>query len=372
MLLPYRGIAFTVFVLLGLSVPLCVLAGDHLAPADDLPEREMTPTQALQDLAVVIECRAPTSVKEPLAGNLWRVVLGGEPQPQPAFHAWKGVKQPNISLREVTLPAPITVFGHRTRRIAVLSEATMAIIDGVSLEDVSDQLGLAPLSVKIAPHIHLRELSLRNSGDIGFYVRSLTASRVTTHPDAVLVGCEERFDTRTEQLRRRGREPATDFAPGLVLAEELDEVLTCKADALRNYTARWAMAMGPLSNDPRFTGWKSGTDSDDNRWWTPPAPIIIAGKPVSRFMELGLTLYAELDGNIAEALAKQWDIPPYDGWDEVAFVGVRGTDIAADGWHEGRSRITLEWKSGKTLHGCEYTQHRPEFGETPDDDSFDE
>lgn len=329
---------------------------------------EFTAEQAQQGLTAAIECRASTHAQLALSTNVWPVVLGDSSRAGSPFEAWTEVKQPNSSLHEIELPVPITVFGHETQRIAVLSEATMAILERISLEDISSQLEMKPLSATDAPHIHLRELSLRNSGDDGFYVRSLTASRIASHPGAVLVGCEERYGTRTEQLRRRGKEPDTALAPGVDINKELDAVLTCKADALRNYTAGWAVLMGPLSTDPRFKGWKSGEDDEGNRWWTPPAPIAIAGMPVSRFVKLGQTLYAELDGDIAPALADRWDLPPYDGWDDVAFVGFYDTDTAADGWLEDRARIARAFRPGKTLHGCEYQQNRQEFGRTPDDD----
>ncbi|KAG1170963.1 hypothetical protein G6F35_017142 [Rhizopus arrhizus] len=171
-----------------------------------------------------------------------------------------------------------------------------------------------------------------------------------------------------EQLRRRGKEPDVVFASGVDVATELDDVLTCRADALRNYTAGWAVGMSAHTTDARFKGWKDGEDKEGYRWWTPPAPVMIAGRPVARFVKVGLTLYADLDGDFASALAEEWALPSYDGWDYTAFVGFHDTDTAADGWLEDRARIVGAWGQGKTLHGCEYQQNRPEFGEHPDDD----
>lgn len=359
---PFRTLMLS--ALLSLSVfasPTALAESDGTAGAP-----AFTQAQALQDLAAVIECRAPASVQGPLSRNLWAVVLGNDAASP--FDTWTVVEQPNAALREVVLPAPITVFGHSTRRIGVLSEAVMAIVDGVSLEEISRQLALRPLSETVAPHIHVRELSLRNRGEYGFLVRSLTASRISSHADAVLVGCEDRYGDRMEQLRRRGKEPNVAFAPGLDIAKELDDVLSCRADALRNYTAGRAVAMSAHTTDARFKDWKDGEDEEGYRWWTPPAPIIIAGRPVPRLVKVGQTLYAELDGDIAGTLADEWNLPPYDGWDDAAFVGFHDTDTAADGWLEDRARIARAWKPGKTLHGCEYQQNRPEFGEHPDDD----
>ncbi len=359
---PNRNLLLSALLLLGVSASP-VVSADEEAPA---PARAFTQAQALQDLTAIIECRAPASVPKQLSPHLWAVALGNEVA-RP-FDTWAVVEQPNASLHEVALPEPITVFGHSTRRIAVLSEAVMAIIEGVTLEEMSRQLELRPLSATVAPHIHVRELSLRNRGDIGFQVRSLTASRISSHPNAVLLGCEDRYDTRMEQLRRRGKEPDVVFASGVDVATELDDVLTCRADALRNYTAGWAVGMSAHTTDARFKGWKDGEDKEGYRWWTPPAPVMIAGRPVSRFVKVGLTLYAELDGDIAPALAEEWALPSYDGWDETAFVGFHDTDTAADGWLEDRARIVRAWGQGKTLHGCEYQQNRPEFGEHADDD----
>ncbi|HFJ9598629.1 TPA: hypothetical protein ACG4OH_001071 [Stenotrophomonas maltophilia] len=351
-----------------LALGMVVSPGAFADGDDPAAVRAITSAQALQDLAAVIECRAPTSVREPLSRNVWDVVLGDGKRAKPPFDAWIVVKQPNSYLHEVELPSPITVFGYPTQRIAVLSDGTMAILDDVSFETISKQLEMNPLHATAAPHIHVRNLSLRNVSEIGFSVRSLTASRVSTHPDSVLVGCEERYDTRMEQLRRRGKEPDVVFAPGVDIATELDDVLSCNADALRNYTADWAVTMSAHTTDTRFKGWKDGEDEEGNRWWVPPAPIMIAGRPVSRLVKVGQTLYAELDGDIAETLAEEWLLPPYDGWSDAAFVGFYDTGTAADGWLEDRARIVRAWAPGKTLHGCEYQQNRPEFGEHPDDD----
>ncbi|WP_329888431.1 hypothetical protein [Stenotrophomonas sepilia] len=353
-------------------LPALVALGMVVSPAafadGDEPGavRTITSEQALQDLTAVIECRAPASVQKPLSRHLWAVALGDEVAHP--FDSWVVAEQPNASLREVVLPSSITVFGHPTQRIAVLSETVMAIIDGVSLDEISSQLQMRPLSETVAPHIHVRELSLRNRGAFGFQVRSLTASRISSHTGAVLMGCEDRYGDRMSQLRRRGKEPDTMFAPGIDVAAELDDVLSCRADALRAYTAGWAVGMSAHTADPRFRDWKTGEDEEGYSWWAPPSPLMIAGKPVSRFVKLGQTLYAELDGDIAQALAEDWDLPPYDGWDDVAYVGFHDTDTAADGWLEDRARIVRAWAPGKTLHGCEYQQNRPEFGEHPDDD----
>ena len=347
---------------LGLGLSPVVFADDD----DPAAVPAITSAQALQDLTAIIECRAPAAMQEPLSRALWAVALADDVAPP--FDSWVVAEQPNASLREVVLPSPITVFGHQTRRIAVLSEAVMAIIDGVSLEEISSQLEMRPLSETMAPHIHVRELSLRNRGAFGFQVRSLTASRISSHADAVLIGCEDRYGDRMSQLRRRGNEPDVAFGPSIDVARELDEVLTCKADALRNYTAGWAVGMSAHTTDERFKGWTAGEDEDGFDWWVPPSPIMIAGKPTSRFVQLGRTLYAELDGSVAEALAEAWGLPPYEGWDDLAFVGFHDTDTAADGWLEDRARIVRELQPGKTLHGCEYEQNRPEFGEHPDDD----
>ncbi|KAG1403597.1 hypothetical protein G6F59_012737 [Rhizopus arrhizus] len=201
MLHPNRNLLLSALLLLGVSASP-VVSADEEAPA---PGRAFTQAQALQDLTAIIECRAPASVQKQLSPHLWAVALGNEVA-RP-FETWTVVAPPNAALPEVALPEPITVFGHSTTRIAVLSEAVMAIIEGVTLEEMSRQLEMRPLSATVAPHIHVRELSLRNRGDIGFQVRSLTASRISSHPNAVLLGCEDRYDTRMEQLRRRGKEP---------------------------------------------------------------------------------------------------------------------------------------------------------------------
>ncbi|MFD5929344.1 hypothetical protein ACFWGO_32570, partial [Streptomyces griseoaurantiacus] len=119
MLHPNRNLLLSALLLLGVSASP-VVSADEEAPA---PARAFTQAQALQDLTAIIECRAPASVPKQLSPNLWAVALGNEVA-RP-FDTWAVVEQPNASLHEVALPEPITVFGHSTTRIAVLSEAVM-------------------------------------------------------------------------------------------------------------------------------------------------------------------------------------------------------------------------------------------------------
>ncbi|SNT82176.1 hypothetical protein [Stenotrophomonas sp. CC120222-04] len=88
MLHPPRLLLLPALLLLGLSASPVAIADDE----ESSPALTYTQAQALHDLAAVIECRAPTSVGEPLSRNVWDVVLGDGKRAKPPFDAWTVVK----------------------------------------------------------------------------------------------------------------------------------------------------------------------------------------------------------------------------------------------------------------------------------------
>jgi hypothetical protein len=335
------------------------------------PMRALQPAevQALVDLTVVIECRATSDVEQQVSSNAWKIALDSPAEASPGYQAWKIAEQDDSSIREVELPGEITVFGYKTNRLAITADAFLAVLHGESVEKVGAKLGLVRHEEPMFAHIYSKPLSLRNGGEDGIHLRGLTAVEVATDKGMVMVGCESRHDTRSDQLRRRGKETPQDLAPGVDISQFLEKVMSCEATALENSSAGWDLALWESRNDQRYVGWRGGRDEDDNRWWTPPAPLTINGEPVTRILKLGSTLYAEQDGEVAGRLAKEWqlDMHEADG-NEVMYAQFYEPSAAEDGWNEQRTRIVRQWQPGKTLHGCQYEQKFPEFGSTPDDE----
>lgn len=354
-----------------LAVLACALLSTTAACADTTKTRTLLPAEssALADLAAVIECRADAEVTKRLSSNAWKIALDSPDEALPAYRGWKVVQQDNSSIRELLLPAEISVFGYSTRRVGITSEAFLALLEDASIDAVASRLELVQQEQPMLAHIRSRPLSLRNAGDGGIELRGLTAVEVTTHKGVAMVGCETRHDTRAEQLRRRGKEPPQQFAPGIDVAQALQKVMSCEATALDNRTAGWALALSEVDPGSRFKGWRSGHDEDDNAWWAPPAPLTINGQPITRILKLGSTLYAEQACEVAARLARTWQLDRHDeDGEEVLYAGFLEPHIAEDGWHEDRTRIVRQWQPGKTLHGCQYVQTLPEYGAAPDDE----
>ncbi len=143
------------------------------------------------DLAQVLACEADRAQFMRLGGALSDLHYGD--QTQPALAGWSKVEGGSPFVVEFELPAPIEAFGHATRRIAMAGQGLLAILDGVGLETLSDQLSLRESDLPMTGHIRVRTVRTDALGD-GLSVEVVqTASAITSHPGRILAGCEYRL-----------------------------------------------------------------------------------------------------------------------------------------------------------------------------------
>ena len=116
-------------------VARAVLGSAMLLLVPILPAAAKQPAPAV-DLAALAECRSGVGDYNTLA-----LKIAGDPNATKAM-GWVEVRQPNTFLKEYQLPKAITVFGHKTTRIAFGSAALMAILDGVAPKTLAATIGL--------------------------------------------------------------------------------------------------------------------------------------------------------------------------------------------------------------------------------------
>lgn len=130
-----------------------------------------------------------------------------------AARKWRKIRQPNAFLEEYELPAPITVAGHATRRIAFSANALVAVLDladpntvaapeGVT-NAVGDAAAAMPLLAsegsafrKFMGERVLVDRTDPAAQDGGFGTHEIVArtiSNVVTHPGKTLYGCSYRI-----------------------------------------------------------------------------------------------------------------------------------------------------------------------------------
>lgn len=105
----------------------------------------------------------------------------------------------NPFLSEYRLVKPITVFGQTTTHIAFSSSAILAVLSGVTPQQMADQLEVRDggdfmgkyLAEKVVSEERIDEPDLNLKGTKRI---TLNVSTVSTHPDRVLVGCSYRIN----------------------------------------------------------------------------------------------------------------------------------------------------------------------------------
>lgn len=165
---------------LGILVALC-LAQPVVAQTD------------APDLAAFAECRAT-----PLDFRGFAFSMVEDPH----AHGLSPIEGNNPFLSEFRLPAPITLFGHATDRIALTSDGILAVLPGVDAaalareQGVTDQgpgpkvLGDKLLSETVEKDEEGRPIAITRI--------LLNVSTVDTHPGAALIGCSYRTEVAEE------------------------------------------------------------------------------------------------------------------------------------------------------------------------------
>jgi hypothetical protein len=105
----------------------------------------------------------------------------------------------NPFLSEYRLTKPITVFGQTTTHIAFSSSAILAVLSGVTPQQMADQLEVRDggdfmgkyLAEKVVSEEVIDEPDLNLKGTKRI---TLNVSTISTHPDRVFVGCSYRIN----------------------------------------------------------------------------------------------------------------------------------------------------------------------------------
>jgi hypothetical protein len=148
------------------------------------------------DLAALIECRADVQAWGALAFPLME-----GPATVEAL-GWRERASENPFLKEFDLPAAVGVFGRSTERIAVTATGPMAVLDGVTPEELAAELGIAP--TVSTPGKFLGEKVVFEKSEeadgIRFQTRiTLNVSNVDTDPGLTLAGCSYVVETSEAQ-----------------------------------------------------------------------------------------------------------------------------------------------------------------------------
>lgn len=112
---------------------------------------------------------------------------------------WRPLPQSNMFLSEYALNAPVTVFGHRSERIAFAGSSVMAVLDLPDPRPLAKELALETAVDTPAKAMFGKELvseEVRDPATGATLVRSLVlnVSNVTSHPGKTLVGCTYSID----------------------------------------------------------------------------------------------------------------------------------------------------------------------------------
>lgn len=149
---------------------------------------------ATVDLAKLVECRT----YDVPSYNGFAFWLAGEDGAAARRHlGLTEVESANFMLKEYRLAAPITVFGHTTRRVAFNSSGPLAILDEADPHPLARQLEIVPAIDTPAKFLGERVIAetTEKVGDSTFGTRiTLNVSTVTTHPGKVLAGCSYRLE----------------------------------------------------------------------------------------------------------------------------------------------------------------------------------
>ncbi len=175
-----------------------VAANAAVAATTATPAEETTGPvpSAAPDLAALIACeREPgdfLALARTLQDPLRAVALG-----------WRPLPQRNLFLTEYALSAPIRVFGHETRHIALSGDNVMAVLDlpdprplaqALELEAVID----TPQKAMFGRELRSAERVDPDSGATRLESVILNVSNVESHPGQTLAGCSYSIETITE------------------------------------------------------------------------------------------------------------------------------------------------------------------------------
>lgn len=143
---------------------------------------------------------------------------------------------------------------------------------------------------------------------------------------------------------------------------ELAKIVTC--EATREEFMRMGSALTPLYYDkpeevqPALAGWRNAKDANTFvAIFEMPEPIKVYGHSTKQVMMAGEGLLAVIDGDVADALSKQFKLKPSD---EPLAKHIRTRELRREALGDGidatvtQTVSTLSTHPGKTMVGCEY------------------
>nr|WP_079724414.1 hypothetical protein [Pseudoxanthomonas indica] len=117
---------------------------------------------------------------------------------------WRPLPQTNMFMTEYALNQPVTVFGHRSDRIAFAGSAVMAILDLPDPRPLAKELALetavdTPDKAMFGKELLSEEFQDAKTGKAMVRSAVLSVSNVTSHPGKTLVGCTYSIDPLEEE-----------------------------------------------------------------------------------------------------------------------------------------------------------------------------
>lgn len=109
----------------------------------------------------------------------------------------------NPFLSEYRLVRPVTVFGKQTTHVAFTNSGLLAVLSGVTAQEMADQLEVRDGGDFMGKYLAEKVISEERIDDEaldlhGSRTVKLNVSTVTSHPDRVLVGCSYRINIDDE------------------------------------------------------------------------------------------------------------------------------------------------------------------------------
>jgi len=153
-------------------------------------------TATAPDLAALIGCERETAdflaLTRTLQDPLRAVALG-----------WRPLPQRNLFLSEYALVAPIRVFGHETRHVALSADNIVAVLDLPDPRPLARELDLETLIDTPQKAMFGRELRSDEridpvSGATRVESVILNVTNVDSHPGQTLAGCSYSIESNTE------------------------------------------------------------------------------------------------------------------------------------------------------------------------------
>lgn len=138
------------------------------------------------DLPALIECRADVQTY-----NVFAFWLAAETDTSSTL-GWQETESGNPFLKQYRLPASVSVFGRETDTIVFTASGPMAVLDGISPQEMAQKLEITPEISTPEKFLGEKVIVDKTEEDDGmrFQTRiSLNVSTVDSHPGKTLAGC---------------------------------------------------------------------------------------------------------------------------------------------------------------------------------------